>query len=77
MACIITMVHEIVVCSLFSSKRFRLISKASSFYTISTSAVLSVGMPISAGMTAFVPYVSEKGVSPLLDLIIVRCAQRT
>ncbi|GJV79741.1 RNA-directed DNA polymerase, eukaryota [Tanacetum coccineum] len=29
------------------------------------------------GMTASVPYVSEKGVSPLLDLIIVRCAQRT
>ncbi|GKC11946.1 hypothetical protein Tco_1008728 [Tanacetum coccineum] len=29
-------------------------------------------MPISAGMTASVPYVSENGVSPLLDLIIVR-----
>ncbi|GJS77017.1 hypothetical protein Tco_0726898 [Tanacetum coccineum] len=36
----------------------------------SISAVRSVGMPISAGMTASVPYVSENGVSPLLDLII-------
>ncbi|GJS89078.1 hypothetical protein Tco_0771714 [Tanacetum coccineum] len=32
----------------------------------------SVGMPISAGMTAFVLYVSANGVSPLLDLIVVR-----
>nr|GEY79548.1 hypothetical protein [Tanacetum cinerariifolium] len=39
----------------------RLISKASSFCTTSTSAVLSVSMPIYAGMTASVPYVSEKG----------------
>ncbi|GJV88085.1 hypothetical protein Tco_1532023 [Tanacetum coccineum] len=38
----------------------------------STSAVLSVGMPISAGMTASVSYVKENGVSPLLDFIIVR-----
>ncbi|GJY25605.1 hypothetical protein Tco_0400331, partial [Tanacetum coccineum] len=37
----------------------------------STSAVLSVGMPISAGMTASVPYVNENGVSPLLDFIMV------
>ncbi|GJX35233.1 hypothetical protein Tco_0246790 [Tanacetum coccineum] len=36
----------------------------------SISAVRSVGMPISAGMTASVPYVSENGVSPLLDLIM-------
>ncbi|GJY49849.1 hypothetical protein Tco_0439805 [Tanacetum coccineum] len=34
-------------------------------------------MPISAGMIISVPYVSEKGVSTLLDLIIVWCAQRT
>ncbi|GKE08884.1 hypothetical protein Tco_1412435 [Tanacetum coccineum] len=34
-------------------------------------------MPISAGMTASVPYVNENGVSPLLDFIIVRCAHRT
>ncbi|GKD11654.1 hypothetical protein Tco_1196061 [Tanacetum coccineum] len=34
-------------------------------------------MLMSAGMTASVPHVSEKGVSLLLDLIIVRCAQRT
>ncbi|GJS40779.1 hypothetical protein Tco_0565822 [Tanacetum coccineum] len=46
-------------------------------YTRSTSAVLIVGMPISAGMTASVPYVNENGVSPLLDFIIVRCARRT
>nr|GEW01387.1 hypothetical protein [Tanacetum cinerariifolium] len=32
-------------------------------------------MPISVGVTAFVPYVSEKGVSSLLDLIVVRCAK--
>nr|GEX74853.1 hypothetical protein [Tanacetum cinerariifolium] len=32
----------------------------------------SVGMPIFAGMTAYVPYVNENGVSPLLDFIIVR-----
>ncbi|GKG20204.1 hypothetical protein Tco_0380005 [Tanacetum coccineum] len=34
-------------------------------------------MPISTGITASVPYVSENGVSPLLDLIIVRCAHKT
>ncbi|GJV86357.1 hypothetical protein Tco_1530295 [Tanacetum coccineum] len=34
-------------------------------------------MPISAGMTASVPYVSENGVSLLLDFIMVRCAHRT
>ncbi|GKF90491.1 hypothetical protein Tco_0274192 [Tanacetum coccineum] len=44
---------------------------------MSTSTVLKVGMPISTGITAFVPYVSENGVSPLLDLIIVRCAHKT
>ncbi|GKB12756.1 hypothetical protein Tco_0846679 [Tanacetum coccineum] len=43
----------------------------------STSMVRSVGMPISAGMTASVPYVSKNGVSPLLDLIIVRWDHRT
>ncbi|GKD97553.1 hypothetical protein Tco_1381450, partial [Tanacetum coccineum] len=43
----------------------------------STSAVQSVGMPISAGMTASVSYVSENGVSSLLDFIMVRCAHRT
>ncbi|GKG10947.1 hypothetical protein Tco_0342347, partial [Tanacetum coccineum] len=35
------------------------------------------GMPSSVGMTASVSYVSENGVSPLLDLIIVRWAHRT
>nr|GEY43802.1 hypothetical protein [Tanacetum cinerariifolium] len=34
--------------------RSRLISKASSFFIMSTSAVLQVGMPISTGTTAFV-----------------------
>ncbi|GKF63704.1 hypothetical protein Tco_0187152, partial [Tanacetum coccineum] len=48
----------------------KFISKASSFFIKSISAVRSVGMPISAGMTASVPYVSKNGVSPLLDLII-------
>ncbi|GJQ93925.1 hypothetical protein Tco_0005064 [Tanacetum coccineum] len=38
----------------------------------STSTVLSVGMPISAGMTASVLYVNENGVSLLLDFIMVR-----
>nr|GEU38448.1 putative reverse transcriptase domain-containing protein [Tanacetum cinerariifolium] len=36
------------------------------------SSVDEVGMPISTGITAFVAYVSKNGVSPLLDLIIVR-----
>ncbi|GJU96198.1 hypothetical protein Tco_1320954 [Tanacetum coccineum] len=36
----------------------------------SNSTVRSVGMPISAGMTASMPYVSKNGVSPLLDLIM-------
>ncbi|GJU13966.1 hypothetical protein Tco_1136362 [Tanacetum coccineum] len=36
-----------------------------------------VGMPISAGITASVLYVSENGVSSLLDLIIVRRAHKT
>nr|GEX69797.1 hypothetical protein [Tanacetum cinerariifolium] len=43
----------------------------------SISAVLKVGMPINAGITAFVSYISENEVSPLLDLILVRCAHRT
>ncbi|GJT62493.1 hypothetical protein Tco_1006026 [Tanacetum coccineum] len=70
--------YEIIAAySLLSSKRSRLISKVSLFCTISNSSVLSVGMPISVWMTASVPYVSEKGVSSMLDLIIVRCAERT
>nr|GEX30473.1 hypothetical protein [Tanacetum cinerariifolium] len=52
--------------------RSRLIYKASLFCIRSTSAVLSVGMLISAGMTASVPYVNENRVSPLLDFIIMR-----
>ncbi|GJT09209.1 hypothetical protein Tco_0843671 [Tanacetum coccineum] len=39
-------------------------------YTRSTFAVLSVGMPISTGMTTSVPYVYENGVSLLLDFIM-------
>nr|GFA97587.1 hypothetical protein [Tanacetum cinerariifolium] len=50
-------------CSLFSSKRSKPIPKASLFLTISTFAVLKVGMLISAGITASTPYVNENGVS--------------
>nr|GEW08255.1 hypothetical protein [Tanacetum cinerariifolium] len=57
--------------SLFSSKRSKLIPKASLFLTTSTSAVLKVGMPISAGITASTSYVNENGVSPLLYLVMV------
>ncbi|GJT56818.1 hypothetical protein Tco_0991872 [Tanacetum coccineum] len=42
-----------------------------------TFAVLSVGMPISIGMTVSVSYVNENGVSLLLDFIMVRCAHKT
>nr|GEW54458.1 reverse transcriptase domain-containing protein [Tanacetum cinerariifolium] len=55
--------------SLFRYTRSKLISKASLFLTGSTSAVLSVGMPISAGMTASVPYVNEKGEDPSVNKI--------
>ncbi|GKC08431.1 hypothetical protein Tco_1000041, partial [Tanacetum coccineum] len=58
--------------SLLSSKRSKLIPKASLFLIISTSAVLKVGMPIYTGITASTPYVNENGVSPLLDLIMLR-----
>nr|GEY29622.1 hypothetical protein [Tanacetum cinerariifolium] len=68
---------RIAACSLISSKRSRLISKASSFYTMSISAILKVGMPIFTRMAAFVLYMSENGVSLFLDLIIVRCAHKT
>ncbi|GKB46781.1 hypothetical protein Tco_0897534, partial [Tanacetum coccineum] len=54
------------------TRRSRLISKASLFCTRSTFAVLSVGMPISIGITASVQYVNENGVSPLLDFIMLR-----
>nr|GFB43891.1 reverse transcriptase domain-containing protein [Tanacetum cinerariifolium] len=63
--------------SLFPYTRSRLISKASSFCTMSIFAVHKVGMPISAGMIVSILYVSKNGVSPLLDLIMVRCAHRT
>nr|GEY58597.1 hypothetical protein [Tanacetum cinerariifolium] len=68
---------RIAASSLFSSKRSKLISRASLFPTRDTSTVLSVGMPISARMIASVPYVNENVVSPLLDFIIVQCAHRT
>ncbi|GKE20236.1 hypothetical protein Tco_1431748, partial [Tanacetum coccineum] len=55
----------------------KFIPRASLFFVRSTPVIRSVGMSISAGMTASVPYVSENGVSPLLDLIIVRWAHRT
>nr|GEX08000.1 hypothetical protein [Tanacetum cinerariifolium] len=59
-----------LACSLFSSKRSKLIPRASLFLSISTPAVLKFGMPILAGITASDPYVNENGVSPLLDLIM-------
>ncbi|GJS15943.1 hypothetical protein Tco_0410415 [Tanacetum coccineum] len=62
---------RIAASSLRSSKRSRLIPRASLFYTKSTFAILSVGMPISAGMTTSVPCVNENGVSLLLDFIMV------
>nr|GEV13547.1 hypothetical protein [Tanacetum cinerariifolium] len=62
---------------LASLLRSKLISRASLFPTRSISAVLSVGMPIFAGMTTSVQYISENEVSLLLDFIIVRCAYRT
>nr|GEY33076.1 hypothetical protein [Tanacetum cinerariifolium] len=68
---------RIVSCSILSSSRSRLISKASSLCVMYLSAVLNVGMPIFAGMTASILYVSENGVSSLLDLIIVRMAMGT
>nr|GEW49947.1 hypothetical protein [Tanacetum cinerariifolium] len=57
-------------CSLFSSKRSKMIPKASLFLIISTSTVLMVGMRISAGITTSAPYVNENGVSSLHDLIM-------
>nr|GEX83839.1 hypothetical protein [Tanacetum cinerariifolium] len=42
-------------CGLLSSKRSKLMPKASLFLTMSTSAVLKVGMLISAGITASAP----------------------
>nr|GEY48912.1 ankyrin repeat-containing domain, PGG domain protein [Tanacetum cinerariifolium] len=59
-----------LACSLFSSKRSKLIPRASLSLTTSTLAVLKVGMPISAGITASAPYGNENGVPPLLDLIM-------
>nr|GEX08150.1 hypothetical protein [Tanacetum cinerariifolium] len=50
--------------------RSRLTRKASLFLITSTFLVLVVGMPISTGITASVPYVNENGVSPLFDLIM-------
>nr|GEW68134.1 hypothetical protein [Tanacetum cinerariifolium] len=73
MARFIVPVYEIAACSLLSSIRSKLISKALLFFIMSTSAVLKVGMPISTRITASVSYVSDNGVFPLLDLIIVRC----
>nr|GFA19965.1 hypothetical protein [Tanacetum cinerariifolium] len=57
---------------LLQKMRSRLIYKDSSFFIMSTFAVLKVGMPISTRIIASVPYVSKNGVSSLLDLIIVR-----
>nr|GEX84731.1 nonaspanin [Tanacetum cinerariifolium] len=67
---------RIAACSLFSSKRSRLIPRASLFCTRSTSVVLNVDILISAGMTTFVSYVNKNEVSPLLDFIMVRTAMK-
>nr|GEU41444.1 reverse transcriptase [Tanacetum cinerariifolium]GEU62797.1 reverse transcriptase [Tanacetum cinerariifolium] len=47
-----------LIALVYEISRSRFISKASSFCTMSISAVLMVGMPISAGITAFVSYVT-------------------
>nr|GEY88335.1 hypothetical protein [Tanacetum cinerariifolium] len=70
-------VSSVWLASLLRYTRSRLIPRASLFYTKSTSAVLSVGMPISTGMTASVSYVNENGMSSLLDFIIAWCAHKT
>nr|GEY27973.1 hypothetical protein [Tanacetum cinerariifolium] len=74
---VLVVCSRIAASSLLSSERSRLISKASLSYTRSTSTVLSVGMPISAVMTASIPYVNENEVSLLLDFIIVWSAHIT
>nr|GEU53014.1 hypothetical protein [Tanacetum cinerariifolium] len=55
-----------------SSSKSKFRRSSSSLFTTSTAVVRYVGIPISAGMTASVPYVREKGVSPWLDFTIVR-----
>ncbi|GJX00496.1 hypothetical protein Tco_0184409, partial [Tanacetum coccineum] len=52
--CLLLFASLIAAYSRFSSSSSKLISNASSFSATSTSAVLNVGIPISAGMTAFV-----------------------
>ncbi|GJZ14790.1 hypothetical protein Tco_0550467 [Tanacetum coccineum] len=47
-------------------RRSKFISKVSSFFIKSTSAVRSVGMPISAGMTASVPTYESSPIQSLL-----------
>ncbi|GKE77552.1 hypothetical protein Tco_1543672, partial [Tanacetum coccineum] len=53
--CLLLLASLIAACSRFSSIRSKLISNASSFLAMSTSAVLNLGILISAGMTASVP----------------------
>nr|GFB94892.1 hypothetical protein [Tanacetum cinerariifolium] len=60
-----------------SSSKSKFSRISSSLCTASTVAVRYIGIPIFAGMTASVPSVKEKGVSPWLDFIIVRWDQRT
>nr|GEW34319.1 reverse transcriptase domain-containing protein [Tanacetum cinerariifolium] len=55
----------------FVESFFRFLQEIDDLISKATSDVLSVGMPISAGMTASVPYVNENEVSLLLDFIIV------
>nr|GFA96085.1 hypothetical protein [Tanacetum cinerariifolium] len=60
-----------------SSSKSKFRRSSLSLFTTSIVVVRYMGIPISAGITASVPYVREKGVSPWLDLIIVLWAQRT
>nr|GEU89517.1 hypothetical protein [Tanacetum cinerariifolium] len=55
-------------------QKFKFIRSASLFSSSDLQIVLLVGMPISAGMTASVPYVRLNGVSPLLVLGVVLLA---
>nr|GEV26376.1 ribonuclease H-like domain-containing protein [Tanacetum cinerariifolium] len=58
-------------------RRFNFILSASSFSSSDHWIVLLVRMPISAGMTALVPYSRLNGVSPLLVLGVVLWPQKT
>nr|GEX66818.1 hypothetical protein [Tanacetum cinerariifolium] len=68
---------DYVALSRFSSSMSRFSSKASSFRIWSTFVHLREGIHILIGIMDSLPYVRENGVSPLLALIMVRCAHST